>query len=66
MVRLFALGKINRVLKEFSSQKSLSAIDTHLLKGFYTNARSELDVKPNLAIATLLQQNTSKPKNVKV
>jgi len=30
-------------------------IDTHLLKGFYTNAKTELDPKQNTAIATLLQ-----------
>lgn len=54
MVRLFSLGKINRVLKEYRNQKTLSVIDQHLLKGFYTNAKQELDPKPNSAIANLL------------
>jgi len=54
MVRLFALGKINRVLKEFSNQKQLSVVDTHLLKGFYTNVRSELDQNSGQPIMSIL------------
>ena len=58
MVRLFSIGKINRVLKDFSSQQSLSVIDTHLLKGFYTNAKLELEAKPNPAIASTLKKSS--------
>jgi hypothetical protein len=41
MERSFALGKINRALRNFEDQK-LSPLDKHLIKGFYVNDKWEL------------------------
>lgn len=55
MVRVFALGQINRTLSKFSKQPQLSNIDIRLLKGFYTNAKEELDFEHKLAILPAVQ-----------
>jgi len=40
LVRIFALGQINKALQGFTTQKKgLSKLDHHLLRGFYTNQR---------------------------
>ena len=50
LVRVFALGQINRTLTKFSQQASLSNIDIRLLKGFYTNVKEELEFEHKHAI----------------
>jgi len=37
MVKVFALGGVNRKLQMFTKQENLSKTDELLLKGFYTN-----------------------------
>ena len=54
-VKLFALAKLKRTLNGFSeNKKDLSVTDSHLLKGFYTTARKELELEhiPYLAPQT--------------
>jgi len=41
MVRVFALGKLNRILQSFENKK-LSSMDRRLLKGFYVQNMKEL------------------------
>jgi len=41
MVRVFALGKLNRTLKNFENTE-LSSMDKRLLKGFYVQNLKEL------------------------
>ena len=45
MLRVFALGKINRILKDFAIEDapSLTQFDKRLLKGFYVNNLEELE-----------------------
>jgi len=41
MVRVFALGYINRILKQYKDQK-LTVLDKVLLKGFYLQDKKEI------------------------
>lgn len=43
MVKIFALGKVNRQLTEFTTQTQLNEIDKRLLKGFYTRTQQEFE-----------------------
>jgi len=42
MVRVFALGKLNKVLRKFENSK-MSTLDQRLLKGFYITNWNELN-----------------------
>jgi hypothetical protein len=42
MVRVFALGNINRILKQYQGKK-LTNFDKVLLKGFYVKDKAELN-----------------------
>jgi hypothetical protein len=53
MVRVFAVGKFNRYLKEYhKDNQQLTRIDHRLLKGFYSSKRAELDLDHKRALLT--------------
>jgi hypothetical protein len=45
MIRVFALGKVNKTIKEFKDDNcgTISVLDKRLLKGFYTHDKTELE-----------------------
>jgi len=43
LVRLFTAGNIKKRLMTLTDEKKLSELDIHLLKGFYTSSRTELE-----------------------
>jgi hypothetical protein len=53
LVRVFAVGKFKRYLKDYYENKEpLTTIDHRLLKGFYSGKRSELDRDHKRALLT--------------
>ena len=53
LVRVFAVGKFHRYLKEYlSPNKPLTQLDIRLLKGFYSTTRIEIEKEHKRALLT--------------